>query len=313
MITPTTWKTESGSVTILPERGRVLGIGLSGRQALWQPVGNDGGWNLGGERLWIGPETDWFWQRIGKPDFAFHRVPTAFNPDHWTVTRRDGTSCRGEIEITLPCAHRDTHLRLGLARTFDLLPATGDSLAFRISTTLEILSGTPGQPVDLWSILQLPPGGRMFAPTNGPAAVRDYFDPCPAGESTTAPGLFELKIGGPSMFKLGLQPGTCTGHLAYARPVGDRWLVLSRRFPLYPDLPYCDSPLDAPGTQGDAVQFFNDGHSFGFFGEMEHRSPSITCGTGPQTLKETTTTETSLLDPAAFTTWLTTLPGPSPR
>ena len=32
--------------------------------------------------------------------------------------------------------------------------------------------------------------------------------------------------------------------------------------------------MDLPDTQGDALQFFNDGESFGCFGEMEHRSPS---------------------------------------
>ena len=93
MNTPTTWKTESGTVSIWPEHGRVLGIEVSGHEALWRPTAFDGGWNLGGERLWIGPEADWFWQRVGKPDFSLYQVPADLNPDRWTVTRREADSC----------------------------------------------------------------------------------------------------------------------------------------------------------------------------------------------------------------------------
>ena len=307
MNTPTTWKTESGSVSISPERGRVLGIELAGHEALWSPATSDAPWNLGGERLWIGPEVDWFWQRVGKPDFSLYQVPADLNPDRWTVTRRDADSCRGEIEVSLQCAHRDARVRLGISRTFELVPASGiesrGGLSFRISTSLEILDGTAGQPVDLWSILQVPFGGRMIIPTVGSHVARDHFSPCPASEYTSSPGLLELKIGGPAMFKVGLAPHASTGRLAYARAIGSDWLVLERSFPLHPALRYCDSPMDLPGTQGDALQFYNDDGSFGCFGEMEHRSPALVCGEGPQTLSESTTTRVQLLPEPGYLAW----------
>jgi hypothetical protein len=307
MNSPIQWKTESGSVSISPEHGRVLGIEISGRQALWQPAASDGGWNLGGERLWIGPEVDWFWQRVGKPDFALYQVPSDLNPDRWTVTRRDADSCRSEIEVSLHCAHRDARVRLGISRTFELIPTSGiesrGGLAFRISTTLKILDGTAGQTVDLWSILQVPFGGSMMIPTVGSPAVRDHFAPCPASEHTSSPGLLELKIGGPAMFKVGLAPHASTGRLAYARAIGSDWLVLERSFPLHPALRYCDSPMDLPDTQGDALQFFNDGGSFGCFGEMEHRSPALVCGEGPQTLTESSITHVQILPEPACIAW----------
>jgi len=193
MNSPIQWKTESGSVSISPEHGRVLGIEISGHQALWRPAAFDGGWNIGGERLWIGPEVDWFWQRVGKPDFSLYQVPADLNPDRWTVSRRDADSCRSEIEVSLQCAHRDARVRLGISRTFELIPPSGiesrSGLAFRISTSLEILDGTAGQPVDLWSILQVPFGGSMVIPTVGSHVARDHFAPCPASEFTSSPGL----------------------------------------------------------------------------------------------------------------------------
>lgn len=307
MNTPTTWKTESGSVSISPERGRLLGIELAGHQTLWSPATSDAPWNLGGERLWIGPEVDWFWQRVGKPDFSFYQVPVDLNPDRWTVTRQEADSFCSEIEISLQCAHRDARVRLGISRKFELIPASSiesrGGLSFQISTILEILDGTAGQPVDLWSILQVPFGGSMIIPTVGSPIPRDHFAPCPASEFTSSPGLLELKIGGPAMFKVGLAPHASAGRVAYRRPIGSNWLVLERNFPLHPALRYCDSPMDLPDTQGDALQFFNDDGSFGCFGEMEHRSPALVCGEGPQTLTESTITRVQLLADPDYLAW----------
>ncbi len=307
MSTSIIWKTESGSVRISPERGRILGIEVSGHQALWQPPAVDGGWNLGGERLWIGPEVDWFWQRVGKPDLAFYQVPTDLNPDHWTVTNRDANSCRSEIEVTLPCAHRDAHVRLGISRTFEAIPPSclesRVGLAFQISTSLEILDGSEDQPVDLWSILQVPVGGHMLMPVCGVATPRDYFDPTPTTEVQNAPGTFRLRIGSDSMFKVGLSPDQSFGRMAYVRPAGDQWLVLTRSFPVHADLHYCDAPLTDLTSQGDTVQFFNDGGKFGHFGEMEHRSPALLCGIGPQTYTEAVVTRVELLSESAYRAW----------
>ena len=188
-----------------------------------------------------------------------------------------------------------------------MIPPSGiesrDGLAFRISTTLEILDGTDGQPVDLWSILQVPFGGSMMIPTVGSHVARDYFTPCPASESTSSPGLLELKIGGPAMFKVGLSPLASTGRVAYARAIGSNWLVLERSFPLHPALRYCDSPMDLPDTQGDALQFYNDDGNFGCFGEMEHRSPALVCGEGSQTLTESTITRVQFLPEPGYLAW----------
>lgn len=42
------WITPSGTIRLLPERGRLLGIEVHGHQALWQPASVDAQWNLGG-------------------------------------------------------------------------------------------------------------------------------------------------------------------------------------------------------------------------------------------------------------------------
>jgi hypothetical protein len=78
-------------------------------------------WNLGGERLWIGPEADWHWQSLGKPDFAHYKVPPALDLDIWTVEQsRDGFFA-GSVDITVNSAHRDANVKVRLTRSVELL------------------------------------------------------------------------------------------------------------------------------------------------------------------------------------------------
>ena len=305
---PITWKLSGGSIRLLPERGRILGYSLGDTEALWSPKSVDTDWNLGGERLWLGPESDWFWKRTDKVDFDHYQIPGPLDPDGWTTEESGPHHCDVGIELSLRCPHADKRIDLRIRRQFAPLPdasfadgATG--LGLRIRTQMEILGGTRGQPVDLWSLLQVPFGGQMWIPARGAAPYRDYFDPCPADDIRREKGTYRLRIGGGSLFKIGLRPRDVHGRVAYVRPVGDDWLVLERSFPLHPCLRYCDCPLSDLNTQGDALQFFNDGGSFGEFGEMEHRSPALVCGQGPQSLDETTFTRIVRYDKDAFEAW----------
>jgi hypothetical protein len=303
-----TWKSEAGSVRVLPSRGRVVSLETGGHEALWSPPEVTASWNLGGERLWIGPEADWHWQRLGTPDFAHYKVPPALDPDIWSVEQSREGFFSGSVEIAVNSPHRDANVKVGLTRSVELLPAEDltapmSGIALRTCTGLEILDGTPGQPVDFWSILQIRSGGSLLIPSVGPAVPRDYFSPTPASEVSVHPAYTEIHIRGTAMFKLGISAAHSAGRIAYARPVPGGQLVLARHFPVYPELFYCDSPMDALDTQGDALQFFCDDGSFGGFGELEHRSPALRCGVGPQSFTEVATTLLLLLSDSEFSDW----------
>lgn len=308
MNTPITWNTEAGSVRVLPSRGRVLGIETGGHEALWSPPEPTAAWNLGGERLWIGPEADWHWQRLGTPDFAHYKVPSALDPDIWAVDESREGFFSGSADIAVQSAHRDASLKVRLTRSVELLPVEDlatpvNGIALRTCTGMEILDGTPGQPVDFWSLLQIRPGGSLLIPSVGCAVPRDYFSPTPASEFSVSPTHTEIQIRCTAIFKIGIAAAHSAGRIAYARPVPGGHLVLSRFFPVYPDLLYCDSPLDALDTQGDALQFFCDDGSFGGFGELEHRSPALRCGIGPQSFTEVATTRLLFLSDSEFSDW----------
>lgn len=308
MTKPTIWRTSGGTISLLPQRGRLLGIEVGGHHALWSPAEVTASWNLGGERLWIGPESDWFWKKTDRVDFEQYQVPPGLDPDGWSVTDAGASACEARQELDLQCHHADRRIRVAIRRRFEMLDGAAlagtAAVGLLTTTTMEIIEGTQGQFVDLWSILQVPFGGRVLMPTIGRPMARDYFDPCPPEEMEASDGLFSLRIGGPAIFKVGLGSGQTAGRIAYVRPAdGGRWLVLYRSFPVHPALPYCDAPLGVPGTRGDAVQFFNDGGKFGSFGEIEHRSPAIACGAGPQAITESAVTSVALLDEPGFALW----------
>lgn len=305
---PLIWSTPHGRITLAPSRGRVLQMEAGGHAFLWTPPAVTAPWNLGGERLWIGPESDWFWKKTDRVDFNHYQVPPGLDPDSWQVMSSSASATEVELRLNLACPHADRHLRLVIRRRFELLPEEAlagrpGAVGLATTTTMTIADGTAGQAADLWSVIQVPVGGTMIVPTTAPAVARDYFDPCPPGEMEVTPHRFQVRIGGPAMFKLGLSPMVAVGRIAYVRPLGGGALVLERFFPVVPALAYADAPLDALGSQGDAAQFFNDGGRFGVFGEMEHRSPALRCGRGPQSLIETTVTTAACLDDRALTAW----------
>lgn len=308
MSDPLILKSAHGSASILPERGRVLQIETGGHEAFWNPPEVTAAWNLGGERLWLGPEASWFWKMTDKVDFDHYQVPPGLDPDTWQVGTSGVGSAACDLKLHLASVHSGNQLDLALRRRFELLADSGmargtTGIGLRISTTLEIIAGTQGQPVDLWSIVQVPFGGKFHIPAAKRPEARNYFAPCPDDETVMSAGVFTIRVGGAAMFKIGINPCQSAGRMAYVRQVEGGWLVLTRSFPLHPALSYCDAPLDAQGTQGDAAQFFNDGGMFGSFGEMEHRSPALICGQGPQSYTETTITTLALLDEAGLAAW----------
>lgn len=302
------WDGHGGTVDLAPARGRVLQVTLGDENAYWTDAAS-AGWNVGGDRLWLGPESAWFWKTTHSTDFADHEVPAALDPGAWRFASAGEGWGRVEQEVLLAHRHRPGSVALLLSRTWSLvnadLPGFAAALAYTTTDELHVRSnpdGLHGQPVSLWAMIQVPNGGTLEVPVRRASVARDYFEPAPATHARTHGAVFQLRITGNRRFKIGLAPGEVAGCFAYARPLRDSRMVIHRSFIPRPWLRYCDVPLGDAG-QGDAVQAYNDSGQNGGFGEVEHHSPAVTIGRGPQSIVETSLTVVGIVPDDGWEAW----------
>jgi hypothetical protein len=172
---------------------------------------------------------------------------------------------------------RGTKVQVELTRRFAALPppAEGSAVAYTTENTVRIRRGAAGQVIDLWSLLQLPGGGVLYIPCRATPRFRDYFRPIPRALWRINGQILRLEITGRHQYKIGVPASLTTGRVVYVRRVGRRVVVVTRDFWSQPWRRYCDVPLRALRSEGDAVQVYCDDGAYGGFGELEYHSPAL--------------------------------------
>lgn len=287
---PIIWRDKAASISLLPERGRVLQVEVNGHNAFWTPHAPTDDWNVGGDRLWVAPEAAWFWKTLERVDFTKYEIPSSLDPGHWKLIRSDDDFCEMSQQTTLHQQHNKQEFAIEVTRRVRRVDLSQEifagCIAFHTENELQLGDDLAGeQSFGLWSVLQLPGGGQMSVGVRESVRPRDYFAPIRDDLWSYSDGALHLKITAKDQYKIGVSPSAATGRVVYARPIGDQQLFVAREIWPQPWLPYCDAPLLEPNTQGDAVQIYNDDGSFGSddgslgsFGEMEWQSRAIQSG-----------------------------------
>ena len=301
MTTPTQrhWSTADGTISVVPERGRVLQVTVGAHELLWTPSVDTSPWNMGGDRLWVGPERPWFF--TDPTSFlGGHVVPPELDPGTWKITNEDVASLQVEQDVILHHLHDQSTLSVRLQRRFSAressLSGPGiHSVSYSTEASLTVLGGDSRESVSLWRLLQVPPGGTVHVAASQRPSYRNYFEPVSEELVDLDDDVLRLRITAQRRCKIGVTAAVATGQIAYVRRTDSGVLLLRLCFNPDPSRSYVDTPLAAVGSAGDAVQIYDDDGRHGAFGEIEHHSPGIGIDTAGQS---STVTDVSVVTAA---------------
>jgi hypothetical protein len=250
---------------------------------------DSGAWNVGGDRLWVGPEiaymipdrTD-YWGSYTMPpslDPGAHALSRAGDEAtlHRTVELESSTAPTGPVRIDLrlrirPAAHPLRHLR------GDAAPVAGVEYAgYTTEVRLGLDSGGEHE-AESWVLNQVRGGGTALVAASPGVQVTDYYEPV-GGLLRAVTGGVAVELTGADRFKIGFAAPHVTGrvghlHRADDDPEGDVVLFV-RSSPVDPSAEYSEEPDPSPGVRGDALHLYDDDGGLGGFAEIEARGTPV--------------------------------------
>jgi hypothetical protein len=249
-----------------------------------------GEWNIGGDRVWIGPEihfiTQGWAERPGEAPFA---IPWQMDPGDFTLNaldagERDTPICRLGQKIDLK-AHTAAEgmARVQLERVIqpvsDPLAESNAAGVFlggyeqRISM-VALEPGTAG--AEWWSVTNLHPAGEVYFAATPDVRVTDFMQPAPRELRLQGPGYVGGRLTGNCGYKLGFSMPHLLGRYAYLWKHDDGTAHLFiRSFSSLPEGRYLEQVAHQPGATGAAAFIYNDAGGLGGFGEFECMGAAI--------------------------------------
>ena len=270
---------------VICERGaRVLGIFLdSSPNLLWvnprlEDVFSKNDWNIGGLRLWISPERNFFYRR--PESFEEWFCPEGIDPGEYKIAEVNLGKAVFEGRIQANDNLLGARLEAQVRREIKLLESRKGFMRLRI---VDALVGDYPARVNPWALAQVPisemGAGTVLVPVRRGAEPIHYFTEIPRDRLRVSSDHISFKIDGQYVSKLGIRPedlrGPELGAIAYVSRIGKRmWSALMLRSH---DIPSSqedclDVPKRDPNLPRAAIQSYNSGpESFPDirFGEIE--------------------------------------------
>lgn len=244
-------------------------------------------WNVGGDRLWFGPEIRYsvrdrkrFWETL--------HTPEGIDPGHYKLNayetqariwqrlelkradEKDGTA---KLDVSRDIAAAENPLRE--LKEYGNLMENVSFCGYRQRICLE----GEGEAVEAWNLLQVNAGGNVYIPMYRPEAGADYYEPAAGYEKVLEKGVL-LRATGRDRYKTGYRAASVTGRIGYACEWEGTPCLLIRNFPNDPAGLYEEEPPLKPGVHGFSVHVYNDGGNSGGFAEIECTLPAVLGSSG---------------------------------
>ncbi len=283
----------TGRVLFTEYGGRLLGMWPrgDGHNPLWvnpdlQRCMSGGQWMTGGERLWIAPERNFFYEN--PRDFEGFHVPAEIDPGEYKTT--------GELRFESVFSLLDYHTNEAIdgsvmRRAFSVIDDPyATSLAY-VGVRIDDSITVPGDSAQFcgWSLAQIytcgpEAPGTAFFPARTASRLVSYFNSIPPDRAEVVENHARFKIDSNDIYKLAIRPedmlfdNSCKAVYVTAAPDGASWMCLIKRTN---DMPRSQSECvdvarDNPDGPRGAIQAYNNGPGFSLseqgipaFGEIE--------------------------------------------
>lgn len=286
---PRSLESGAGRIVVLQRGARVVPFDEKGRPLLWlspsvlpgadvSSWSHSPAWNLGAERLWLGPE--WRLMVEDRADFlGTYALHPAMDPGAWRLEgHANGVSLVTEMHML---AHQP-EARLALRVAQWIVPeddparrwAEADGLSHvGWSREVELTRDDRDEgsvACQAWLLAQVEAPASVFVPSAGSATVTDYFEPIDEPHMIRGVEGLRFVVSGRRRYKVGIRTGEHRGVIACWRelPAGQA-LLLVQSFLDAPSSRYLEEPPEKPGHEGDSLYVYNDDGRFGDFGEIE--------------------------------------------
>ena len=254
---------------------------------------DSGDWNIGGDRIWIAPEIQY--NVKDRTDFwNTYDLPAQVDPGRYQLEQPAPGLVKLTQEMTLQTynvaeGEKALHLERVIQSAADPLRKLDchddlikDVLFAGYEQVITIREGELDDIItEVWSLIQLNPGGELLIPASPRVEYSDYYEPMDETVQTIYPNHVRLKVTGDRRYKVGYKAAQVFGRLGYYNQLEDgRAYLAVRNFFNNPTVPYGEEPADVPGRQGHSIHVYNDDGGFGGFGELEVNGLTIGGETG---------------------------------
>lgn len=249
---------------------------------------DSGAWNLGGDRVWVGPEIEYmipdrsrYWDTYDMPSSLDPGRHVLHGTDAEPAMHRqmrlrahqrsmaEGHAVHSSLDLTLRIRATPNPLRH--------VEAAHETLEYGGYATELTLSQSAERPVDAepWMLLQVRAGGTVLVPGAPGTRITDYYENVGALLERRAGGT-AVTATGADRYKIGFASAHVSGRMAYLRELDDdRAVIVVRASSVWAGLEYSEEPDFLPGHRGDALHIYNDDGALGGFAEIEARGTPV--------------------------------------
>ena len=242
-------------------------------------------WNLGGDRLWIAPELEFFCTEPSKFDETY-TVQRNMDPGYYRIEMMDeGVCLQNEAEVEIlgdgntkmySCERRISSAKNPLEYVSSIDKDKVKYCGYVQDILLKDKKKNQKMYLEPWILTQINPGGKVIVPYLGTFDFVDYYEPVDETCQKIFDGYAELNITGKRKYKTAYRSANTFGRMGYVnRTPGGDWYLMIRNYYNDPSIPYCSEPWKNLGDKGCSMYFYNDDGSTGGFAEFENSCATI--------------------------------------